>query len=86
MVGTMADHRQLSPETSRRPTARDLAVQLGLFLAMLAVVLVVQEAVYRASGWDRLWILLVVWPVAWAGKAAAQRWLARCSADGRGLR
>ncbi|MGY1855145.1 hypothetical protein [Modestobacter sp. SYSU DS0290] len=57
------------------------AVELGWFAAVFAVTYVVQEAVYRATGWPRLWIILVVLSLGWLVKGAAQRWWARRSAD-----
>lgn len=80
----MADDRQRPGGAARGSTARHLAVQLGLFVAMFAVVLMVQEVVYRASGWDRLWILLVVVPLARAGTTVVQRRLYRRAAGAPG--
>lgn len=65
----MAEDRQLA----RRPAARETAVQVGLFLAVFAVVYVVQEVVYRATDWPRLFILLVLCPLGWAAVDAVNR-------------
>lgn len=69
------------PRERHGGAAGGLAVELGWFAAYFAVVYVVQEVVYRATGWPRLWILLVVVSVAWSAKVAAQRWWGRRSAD-----
>ncbi|PZA21397.1 hypothetical protein DMO24_10510 [Modestobacter versicolor] len=57
----------------RRPPGRTLALWLGYLL----VVLVVTEAVVRATGWDRLWVLVVVVPVAWVLRGVAENRLDR---------
>ena len=68
-----------APGVTRRPRGQTLVVWLGYLL----VVLVVQEAVVQATGWDRLWVLVVLVPLAWAGKAATGRWLDGRSASSR---
>ena len=65
----MAEDRQLV----RRPAVREAAVQVGLFLAMFVVVYLVHEVVHRATDWPRLWILLVLYSLGWAGLAAVNR-------------
>ncbi|WP_222192559.1 hypothetical protein [Modestobacter italicus] len=65
----MAGNRQLV----QRAAARETAVQVCLVLAMFVVVYLVQEVVYRATDWPRLWILLVLYSLGWAGVAAVNR-------------
>ena len=73
----MAEERERSAAA-----AVDLAGELGWLVAVLAVVFVVQEVAHRVTGWDRLWILLVVVPLAWSAEAVARRWWGQRSARG----
>ena len=54
-------------------TAKVVTGELARFAVVFVVIFLVQEVVYRATGWDRLWILLVVAPLTWLVMDAAQR-------------
>ncbi len=65
-----------------RSRARALAVELGFVIGLL----VIAEVVVRVSGWDRLWVLLVVIVVGRSARVAVQHRLRRRAAGPRGVR
>ena len=66
----------------RHSKVRDVAAEIGFVIALLLTA----EVVVRMTGWHRLWVLIGVFLIGHAARAAARYRLARRSATAHSVR